>query len=77
MTTELNTLFTGDGVILTFNNGNDAGIIEPVFARSDRFKVVGYHHRYGLAGEFQFGPDRRTMEAAEYDALAWAADRVE
>ncbi len=65
---ELNTEITSLGVVLTFNDGRKAGL---VWYRN--FNPSGW---LWLAPEgVEDGPRRRTREAAEYDALAWACDQ--
>ena len=67
MTTSLNTeLFTG-GVRLTFEGGRSAGVItyDP-----DTYT----YHFHAPHHPDAYGPKRNCLEAAQFDALAWAAE---
>ena len=66
--THLNTEHTSDGQRLTFPSGADAGMI---------IYLPGYNL---FCHEQPSGPrsqSRLTSEAAQFDALAWAADETE
>ena len=67
MTTTLNTELTPDGVKLTFFNGRDAGqITYDLDSRTYHFEPP---HRPDLNA-----PTRNCLEAAQFDALAWASE---
>ncbi len=70
MTTMLTTEITASGLKLTFPNGHDAGRIV--------FSVV--ENNYTFEAPFHLkedGPARNCLEAAEFDALAWASERMQ
>ena len=71
MTTTLNTKNTAAGIVLTFDDGRAAGIIKYLPTVPPHKNAPGYrHYRDGA----HWGPWRLTIEAAQFDALAWAAD---
>ena len=65
MATRLNFKSTMDGTKLTFDDGTNAGLIVYL----PNISSFRYQKPDGRLGEY-----RRTHEAAEFDALAWAAD---
>lgn len=63
----LNTEQTAEGQRLFFDDGSLAGMLVYI--------VDGGHWRHLGPDDEWTGPRRSCLQAAEYDALAWAADR--
>ncbi len=72
MTVYLNTLPTEHGIKLTFDDGRSAGFISAV-ARGIAGPVTYQFVSPDTSG-LTDSPIRRTRDAAQYDALAWAED---
>ena len=73
MTTTLNTEHKPEGIVLTFDDGESAGIV-----RFTHGTPSPWHHE--PPGDYNYhihGPDRLSLEAAQFDALAWASDHLE
>lgn len=66
--TSLNTELIAGGVKLAFPGGRDAGgITYDLDSRT-------YHFTPPRTGPYMNGPVRNCLEAAQFDALAWAAE---
>lgn len=71
MSTYLNTEITDHGVAMTFEDGSDAGLVR---YNSNHTTLRPWQH-IGPTG-INTGPHRHTREAAQFDALAWAAENI-
>lgn len=71
MTITLNTETSCSGLILTFQDGRSAGMVRYTFARKRpwQFQEPPTQDNSGA-----YGLQRKTMNAAQYDGLAWAED---
>ena len=68
----LNTEHGPQGIALTFDDGSEAGSL--VYVPDSQRPGCG-HWRHLGPDEQWTGPRRSCLEAAQFDALAWAADR--
>ena len=68
MTTTLNTELKDHGVALTFPDGRNAGQIA--------YDLETRRYHFESPDRPTFGPDRNCLEAAQFDALAWAAEKA-
>ena len=76
MTVSLNTEVQEEGVVLTIANGEQAGESAGVVIYDTSGTVNRWRHKAPtpISGAFPPAPGRMTREAAEFDALAWAAE---